>query len=87
MKITVGGSLSTSEVQYGTAVVKHENHSDEEKQAHQDVENAVSLATRVFNFVHIVLQNFVVLKCGAKVEKPGTDSACSAFFFTISERF
>ncbi len=54
MKITVGGSLSMSEVQYGTAVVEHENHRDEEKQAHQDVENAVSLATRVFNFVHIV---------------------------------
>jgi hypothetical protein len=34
MKTTVVGGVSTSEVQYGTAVVEHENHSNEEKQAH-----------------------------------------------------
>lgn len=51
-----------SEVQYGTAVVKHKDHCCKEKQAHDDVENAISLATRVFNFVHIDRQIFVVRK-------------------------
>ena len=86
MNTTMSGVL-TSEVQYGATVVEHEDHSSEEKQAHYDVENAVSLATRVFNFVHIVLQIFVVLKDGAKVEKPRTDSAKQTFFFIISESF
>lgn len=63
-----GGEL-LREIQNGTAVVKHEDHCRQEKQSHKDVKKAVSLATRVFNFVHIVQQNFVVRKMWGKSRK------------------
>jgi len=50
------------EIQDGAAIIEHQQQSREEKQGHDDVENTVSLSTRVFDFVHVVLQNF----CGAK---------------------
>lgn len=57
------------EIQHGAATIKHKYHRREEKQAHKDIENAVSLATRVFDVFHIVLRNFVVRKMWRKSRK------------------
>jgi len=77
-----------TKVQNRTAAEQHENQSAEKKQAHKDIEHAVSLSTGVFNFVHMILQNCCGAKnCGAKVEKPAAHSDRNRFFFTFSEQF
>jgi hypothetical protein len=56
------------EINKAAAAVKHENQGYKKKQSHEDVEDAISLATRIFNVFHFYA-GYVCCKSAAKVKK------------------